>query len=308
MNYSFDKLTQDLKDIKIQGSSQIAKITLETLGQLILKKNYSESADIFFDYATLKNKLLRIRPTEPMLENGFYFLEKHWPKNQNLLSLKKEINKVIRKYLFLINRNQEKIIKFSNNLIKNQEKIFTHCHSSLVEKILTAAKKSGKFFSVYNTETRPLFQGRITAKNLIRNQIKTTLVADSAAGFLISHYSGRELMMDKVIIGADAIYWDGSVVNKIGSFGIGLAAYHEQVPLYITTTLLKLDRDNKIKIEIREKKEIWPQAPKKLKIINFAFDLVPAKFITGIICEFGIIRPSQVKDLVEKNYPWLLKK
>lgn len=303
-----DKLIKDLQNLKIQGAINIAKTGLEAVSRIIAKKNYSELADIFFDYNFLKNKLINTRITEPLLENGLYYLEKHWPIEQALNGLKKGISRQINKYLGLINKSQVKIAENGWGLIKNQDKILTHCHSSLAENILIQAKKAGKNFSVYNTETRPLFQGRITAKNLIKRQINTTLVADSAAAFLISRFSGKDLMMDKVIIGADAIAWNGSVYNKIGSYGICLAAHHENVPVYVVTTLLKLDRDNVIKIENRSAKEIWPNAPKNLKIINYAFDLVPAEFIAGIICEFGVIKPSQVKGLVEKNYPWLMKK
>ena len=101
------------------------------------------------------------------------------------------------------------------------------------------------------------------------------MVADSSAAFLISHYSGRKLMMDKIILGADALLPDGTVINKIGSFGIGMVAYEERVPLYVATTLLKFHPKTWIKIEKRPSQEIWPEAPQKLKIINFAFDLIP---------------------------------
>jgi len=301
-------LINQVKSVKIQGASNIAKTILAEISKIISRKNYQEAGDLFFDFSSLKKKFLNLRPTEPLLENGFNYIEEVWPPATEVKILKKEITKLINKYLFLIKQNEIKIAKFGSQLIKNKERILTHCHSSLVENILIKTKKLNKKFTVYTTETRPLFQGRLTAKNLLKNQIPTLMVADSAASFLISRYSGKDLMMDKIIIGADALRHNGAVINKIGSFGIGLAAWHEKTPLYIATTLLKLDADNKIKIEQRSGKEIWPQAPKNLRIINYAFDQVPAEFITGIICEFGVIRPNQVKGLVEKNYPWLMKR
>ena len=68
---------------------------------------------------------------------------------------------------------------------------------------------------------------------------------------------------------------------------------------------MKYDSDGIIPIEIRPQEEIWPNKPKGLKIINFAFDTIPAKYITGIICEFGIIKPNHINKFVKKNYPWL---
>jgi translation initiation factor 2B subunit (eIF-2B alpha/beta/delta family) len=69
--------------------------------------------------------------------------------------------------------------------------------------------------------------------------------------------------------------------------------------------MLKFWPKSWVKIEKRPPKEIWPQAPKKLKIINFAFDLIPAEWIDSIICEIGIINPSRIKNIVKKNYPWI---
>jgi len=71
------------------------------------------------------------------------------------------------------------------------------------------------------------------------------------------------------------------------------------------TSLLKFTPKSWIKIEKRSPKEIWRNAPKGLKIINFAFDIVPAKFIKGIICEKGLIKPSQIKTAIKETYPWI---
>jgi len=307
MTYSISKLIDYIKNVKIQGASNIAKETIRSINSEIQKKNYTEAADVFFDYTKLKQKILNLRPTEPMLENGFSYIESHWPTSDNPTELKKDLNKVFNKFLKLQEKNSKKIISYNQGLIEQGDNVLTHCHSSLVERIIVSAKTKGTNFKVYNTETRPLYQGRITAKNLVSQKVKTTMIIDSAAGFLISRYSGDQLVINKVFLGADALFWDGSAVNKIGSYNIALAAYHEKIPVYIAAGLLKLDNDNNVKIELREKREVWPGSPKNLKIINPAFDVVPAKFITGIICEFGLIKPSQLRKLVRDYYPWIFK-
>jgi translation initiation factor 2B subunit (eIF-2B alpha/beta/delta family) len=130
------------------------------------------------------------------------------------------------------------------------------------------------------------------------------MVVDSAAPFLISKESGRELMMDLVLIGCDTILPDGACFNKIGSFSIALSAHREKVPVYVAASLLKFSREW-IPIEMRREKEIWPGAPKGLEILNFAFDLVPREFISGYITEFGIIKPEHIYRTVKQHYPWL---
>ena len=112
-------------------------------------------------------------------------------------------------------------------------------------------------------------------------------------------------MMDCVIIGCDAIKLDGGVINKVGSYSIGLSALFANVPVYIAGNLLKIDTKNRIQIEQRHAHEIWEDAPDGMDFLNFAFDKIPPKFITGIITEFGIIRPRDIRSTVEKNYPWM---
>jgi methylthioribose-1-phosphate isomerase len=86
-----------------------------------------------------------------------------------------------------------------------------------------------------------------------------------------------------------------------------MSARHSKIPVYIIGSLTKVDAGNNVKIERRSGKELRPDAPKGLEIINYAFDMVPAKFITGIITEYGIIKPKDIKKYVKKYYPRMMK-
>lgn len=307
MDKRIEQTFKNIRSLKIQGATAVAKTVIRALNQyghnlkadnvFVWKKQFRKAADY----------ILAARPTEPLAQNGvnFVFLRLEKTRPRNVKQAKEQVKAASLEFLTLLNRAAELIVKNGQKIIKNNDDIFTHCHSWLVEQILIRARKNKKKFRVYNTETRPLFQGRITSKKLLKAGIPTTMVTDSSAGFLISNYSGRDLMMDKVILGADAIFNNGSVINKIGSFAIAVAAHNEKKPLYIATTLLKHHPCSWIKIEKRSPQEIWPGAPKGLKIINFAFDVVPAEYITGIICEAGIIKPTQVKRYLKKIYPHL---
>jgi len=278
------KTKKDIQDLeKVQGASNVALVIISTLKKYSKevnndKKKIKKAADI----------LLSARPTEPLAQN----LVKYVLKNNDFDGAKD-----------IIVNTREEAAEYAAGLIKKNENVMTHCHSSTVIKALAKAKD--KKIKVFHTEARPLFQGRRTAKDLIRLGISATMVVDSSNGFLISKYSGENLMMDRVVLGCDAILEDGSIINKIGSYEMAATAYLEKVPVYIITPLLKYHPKDWIKIERRSAKEIWKQAPKELKIINFAFDKVPAKYITGIICEFGVIKPKNVKKTIKKHYPWL---
>lgn len=296
---------KQIRDLKIQGASNVAKASLLAIYNYAKKEKFKDKDDFYEKILKAGRDLALARPTEPLTQNIMRFLLSEIKNGRDLKKTKRKFLNNCHQMLLRLEKIEKKIARYLSEMVSNGDKIFTHCHSSTVERGLILAKRKNKKFEVFVDETRPLFQGRITAKNLLKNKIPTTLVVDAAADFLISRYSGRDLMMTKIIIGADAILEDGSVINKIGSFGIGLSAFFEKIPLYVSASLLKFTKNSWIKIEKRSPKEIWQDAPKNLKIINFAFDIVPAKFIKGIICEEGIFLPKEIKKIIKKTYPWI---
>jgi hypothetical protein len=80
---------------------------------------------------------------------------------------------------------------------------------------------------------------------------------------------------------------------------------YANVPVYIAGNFLKVDVHDTIQIEQRHSHEVWEDAPDKLDFLNFAFDKIPPKFIRGIITEFGIIKPREIRSYIEKYYPWM---
>jgi len=128
--------------------------------------------------------------------------------------------------------------------------------------ILKEAHKQGKNIQVYNTETRPLFQGKETSLDLLKADIPDTMVVDGAAPFFVDNLYESDVDINVVFIGSDAIKLNGDVYNKIGSFAIALSARHSKIPVYIIGSLLKIDTENTVKIEQRPGKELRPDAPK----------------------------------------------
>lgn len=244
----FNKICRDIKSIKIQGAENVAKAAFYAYNLIPNKSS--------------KKKLISLRATEPMVHNVLNLTDK--------LSYKELLN--------LLKENKDKINKNVFRLIKNNSLIFTHCHSSGVINTLIYAKKHRKKFEVYNTETRPLFQGRKTANELKKAGIKVTLFVDSAADIAIKK-------SDMVLLGADAITTKG-VLNKVGSGMFAEVAKDNHIPLYVISDSLKFSKQ-KIKIEQRNPKEIWNN--RKISIKNPAFEFVPKENITKIITEKGIM-------------------
>jgi len=256
-----NQVVKDIKSIKIQGARNIAKSALYAYSLLPTKET--------------KEKLVNSRPTEPMLVN----------------TLEKFDNLGFNKTLAHFQEAQDKINKYVFSVIKNNSIIFTHCHSTNVTHALIYAKKNGKKFEVYNTETRPLYQGRKTTNELIKAKIKVTTFVDSAARIALT-----ENKISAVFIGADAIIKD-AIINKVGSGMISEIAFDNKIPVYIIADSWKYS-SKKVKIEERDFHEVWENAPNKIKIRNPAFERVPEKYLKAIISELGI---SKLKDFIKKQ-------
>jgi ribose 1,5-bisphosphate isomerase len=181
-------------------------------------------------------------------------------------------------------------------------KVFTHCHSSTVERILIEARRQGKKFEVYNTETRPRYQGRITAEKLAKAGIPVTHFVDSA---------GRQMLRkcDLFLIGCDSITKSKKVINKIGTEAMFDAAQESKVPVYVCTNSWKFDTSSTTqkdtKIEQRDPREVWDKPPRKVTIYNPAFEKIDLDLTTGIITELGILKPNKLIRHIRKSYPYI---
>ncbi len=305
---NIQQVVDDIKSITIQWATNIAKAAFEILISESKNKSF-ESWSAFLDFIQQGMELLiSARPTEPMLFNGMDYIKSEIKKLTPMSSThecQQKVEEATQFYLNLINETAERAILNGLGIINDGDNVLTHCHSSSAVKTLKLHKVKGLKFKVYNTETRPLFQWRKTAKDLIEAGIDTTMVVDWVAPFLMDEESGTDLMMDCVVIGCDAIKLDWWVINKVGSYSVGLSALFANVPVYIAGNLLKVDIHDKIHIERREDHEVWKDSPEGLNFLNLAFDKIPPKFIRGIITEFGIIKPRDIKSVIEKEYPWM---
>jgi len=310
-----EKVMDDIEDIKIQGATNVAKESIKLF--CVYVGSFSDkvsSLEILKSAKKFKEELANLRETEPLTRNALDFIYQKLLKENTLDSGKESLPAVAlakagdywgKYFLNLLHEHKKSVTEHGQKLISRGDQVFTHCHSSMVTGILIEAYKKRKF-KVFNDETRPLFQGRITSEELRKAGLPNTMLVDGASAYLISHFSGKDLDISSVFLGCDAIALDGACVNKIGSYGIALSAYHSGIPVYIATSLLKIESDLKrgayIKIEEREPKEIWAKPPRGLKLINLAFDMIPPEFITAYVTEFGLVKPKDVAKVVKREY------
>ncbi len=276
-------VVNDIKKLKIQGASEIAKAAIIDLNACGNRLN-SKTRDEFIEELEIHaDKLKGARTTEPALINCIYSIMSNMKKSNSseIIKLKKELFTHCKEEILLIKTNMKKIEEYGVSVIPENSIVLTHCHSHNVVNILKKADP----VKVFTTETRPLFQGRLTAKELSSAGIETEQIVDDAVADVMKQ-------VDLVIIGSDAITKDG-IVNKVGSKMIAEIAFDHKRPVYVAASTLKIIE--KIDIEVRDSSEVWKDAPKNVKIKNYAFDIVPYKHITKIITEKGLKSPKQIK-------------
>ncbi|PID34771.1 MAG: hypothetical protein CR971_01545 [candidate division SR1 bacterium] len=326
-------IASKIQSIEIQGATNVAKAGFKIMEEELQRQTFSDYEELHKFTKQASQLLMLARDTEPMLFNGLTYalsvLEEEGQKvtqsvseessmsvmdssallqndSSILQAIQQKVADSYQEFLHMIKREKVKRIEIGTTLIDEGDNIVNHCHSSSAVDILIGAHRQGKNIHVYNTETRPLYQGRITSTDLVNAGVPTTMITDSTAGFFIDNLYESHVHINKVIIGCDAIKLNGDVINKVGSFNIGLSAWHSGIPLYIAGSLLKVDTVDSIEIEQRSPDEVWPERPEQLDIINYAFDMIPAKCVTGIITEFGVIPPWELKNTIKKYHPWML--
>ena len=188
-------------------------------------------------------------------------------------------------------------------LVPSSARILTHCNAGALATagygtalgVIRAAAEQGKTIAVLADETRPFLQGaRLTAWELVRDGINTTVITDNMAGAMM-----RLGQVDLVVVGADRIAANGDVANKIGTYTVAVLAKEHGIPFYVAAPLSTIDLNTPdgsgIPIEERNEREVTHVGSTRLtpdgaQIRNPAFDVTPSQYVTAIITERGIAR------------------
>ena len=195
-------------------------------------------------------------------------------------------------------------------LVPDGARILTHCNAGALATagygsalgVVRAAAEQGKRIAVFADETRPFMQGaRLTAWELLRDGIATTVITESMAGPIM-----RAGDIDLVVVGADRIAANGDVANKIGTYTVAVLAHEHQVPFYVAAPVSTIDLGTAdgdgIPIEERDAREMThfrglQVTPVGAGIRNLAFDVTPNRYVTAIVTERGVCRPPYTESL-----------
>ena len=301
---SVELTAEKIRKLQVQGARNVAITAVKALQTLAQQTEAKTKQALITELKDAQTVLSASRETEPLMRNAmrYIIIQTQNADTTKIETLKETVVSSAEKFLKDLDATRERIAEIGAKRIRDDMVVFTHCHSSTVTRLLAKAKEQGKNFKVICTETRPAFQGRITAKELVDFGIETTFIVDSAARTFIGD-------VDIVIVGADAITSEGNVVNKVGTGGLAVLAREARKPFYVVSELLKFDPETLggeyEKIEQRLPAEVWADAPANLTVRNPAFDVTQNRYIHGFICEEGIIAPQTVMEVTRKRFSWL---
>ncbi len=296
MNERVVKIAEGIRSMEIRGAGRIARAA--ALALKYFAEDFSGSRDEFLrETEKVKEYLLSTRPTAVSLKNAVYFVLNRM-RGESVDELRESLIKNAEEFIKRSEEALDIIGKYGAGRIPDGATILTHCNSSAAIQCIIQAHREGKNIRVFNTETRPWFQGHITARTLAKEGIEVTMIVDSAVRYFM-----REV--DIVVVGADTIASNGAVINKIGTSQIALAAHEARVPFIVCAETYKFSPETVIgklvKIEERDPREIAnPEDFPGVKFRNPVFDATPPEYIDAIITEIGVISPYLAYEVIKE--------
>ena len=309
---SVESIWEAIKNLRVRGAPAIG--IAGALG-VILGVQDSRAKDYPELKKQLEHAISYLASSRPTAVNLFWALdrmrvccEKH--KELSISEIKSKLLNEAQKIIDEDKNVCRNIGKNGAKLIKNGDVILTHCNAGGLATadygtalgVIFHAAEQGKKIRVYADETRPLLQGaRLTTWELMQAGIDVTLICDNMAGSLM-----KQGKIDCVIVGADRIASNGDTANKIGTYSLAVLAKAHSIPFYVAAPIstfdMKIKSGEQIPIEQRAPEEVTNLcgkriAPKDVNVYNPAFDITPARLISAIITECGIIKKPDAKKI-----------
>lgn len=306
-----EEMAEAIRNLRIRGAPALG--VAGAYGVVLGARTVDE------DYESLRKRIggvvQLLGSTRPTAVNLFWALERMKKVvNENPDKRTAEIRDLLLAEALSIHKEEEEVCRRigmnGQQLIPERACVFTHCNAGALATpgwgtalgVVYAAREAGKRVRVIATETRPLLQGaRLTAWELREKGIEVTLIVDGAAGLFMK--TGE---VDLVLVGADRIARNGDVANKIGTYSLSVLAKENGIPFYVAAPLSTFDSSlgtgEGIPIEERPPEEVatvsgWRVAAQGVKARNPAFDVTPAKYISAIVTEKGVIRPPLAQSI-----------
>jgi ribose 1,5-bisphosphate isomerase len=287
-----DELVHAIRRDKTHGASHLARQALAALRLSAQHLPASGPEQLKARLMELVKILIEARPSMAALQGAaLRFVEclnRVEKKRRTLPSFRSHLQREVEKLIKALGHARNCTAQRAARLIRQNQAILTHSYSATcLEAFRYGRRLIGQ---LYVTESRPRFEGRDTAAQAARLGIPVTIITDAEAGHFVAH-------CNLIVVGADSIVTDGSLINKMGTYLIALAARAHGVPFYVVSESIKISPRGRRAIELEEKeaREVLPPSH-KIAARNIYFDHTPARLITAIVTEFGVWTPAKVRQ------------
>jgi ribose 1,5-bisphosphate isomerase len=294
-----------IKNMEIRGAGRIARAAVEALKEHAGSVDTKDLGDFRRSMDEGAALLLSTRPTAVSLPNAVHLVISALDGSETIDAARQAVSSAADAFIASSKQAVARIGRIGSRNIRSGDVVLTHCNSEAALACLLEAHRQGKDFEVIATEVRPRNQGLITLGVLDHAGITTQFIVDSAV---------RSFMhkTDLVIVGADAVAVNGTVVNKIGTAPIALAAHEARANFLVAAETYKFAPrtilGEMIEIEERNPDEVLPpsiaDALPHVTVRNPAFDVTPAEYITMIVTEIGAIPPQMAYMIIRDYLGW----
>ncbi|WP_435185192.1 ribose 1,5-bisphosphate isomerase [Halobellus sp. EA9] len=304
------RVAEDIDTMEIRGAATIADAAARALAAQA-DASEAESPSAFLDELRAAARVLHdTRPTAVSLPNALRYVFRD-VRGATVEELRESVRESAAEFCERLDTAQHDLGRVGANRLRDGDTIMTHCHSTDVLACVEGAVEQGKSLSAYAKETRPRNQGHITADALSEMGVDVTLIVDSAARRYLND-------VDHVLVGADSIAADGSVINKIGTSGLAVNARDRGTPIVCAAQTIKLHpgtlTGHTVDIEMRDESEVIdPETAEEIgdpEVLNPAFDVTPPRYVDAIVTERGQFPPESIVTLMRELFgespiqPW----
>ncbi len=275
----------NLSDDHTSGASRVARVALQTMGLLSVEAKGRPSPDILDEAA---RRISAAQPAMAVVHNVVHLYARLVKEGHDSRAVLEELNTELESA-------RDRIARTFLKIVPDQATVVTLSYSDNVLACLQMAAAKGRIERVIVMESRPLLEGRFLVVALKEAGVPATLVPDGLGGSLVGRASCA-------LVGADSVLKDGAVVNKIGTYGIALAAADRKKPFYVACETLKFDARYDAaswpEPPAMNPREVWDRPPEAVDVLNRYFDVTPAHLVTLIATERGTYAPDIVKTML----------
>jgi ribose 1,5-bisphosphate isomerase len=292
---------EKISSMEVRGAGRIATAAAASLRDLSMALEAQSLEEFNLQLENAASLLLKTRPTAVSLSNAIRMVMKY--KAEDVDGARQAIVSNANRFIENSQKAVEKIGQIGSRRIRDGDTVLTHCNSIAAISVISAAHKSGKKIKVIATESRPRFQGITTVGMLDELGIETELIVDSAARSVMNE-------VDLVVVGADVITANGTLVNKIGTAQIALCAREARTSFMVAAETYKFSPETilgeLVTIEEREPEEVLSDLSKykHVRVRNPAFDVTPHQYIDLICTEAGAISPEMSYLIIRERLGW----